>query len=254
MSTTGERVSSASGGFNPTFQRHVAAYREAARVLPDGPVLDVGAGVGHSFALLAPRPTTGIDLDPHALAGQARPTLVADMRALPFPSGAFASVLAVHSIEHVPDPRRALAEAARVLRPGGTALYVTPNRLTFGRPDEIVDPYHHVEWDAGQLRALLARTFPHVEVRGLFGSPRYLALVERERRTMDRALALDPLRLRRAVPRRARQRLYDAALRRARAAGDPAAAAIDPGDFHAADGPLDAALDLVAVCRTGGRR
>lgn len=252
MSTTGERVSSACGGFNPTFQRHVAAYREAARVLPGGPLLDVGAGVGHSFAPLAPRPTTGIDLNPDALAGQARPTVVADMRALPFPSAAFASVLAVHSIEHVPDPHRALAEAARVLRRGGTALYVTPNRLTFGRPDEVIDPYHHVEWDADQLHALLSRTFAHVEVRGLFGSPRYLALVARERRTMERALALDPLRLRRAVPRRARQRLYDAALRRARAADDPAAAAIEAGDFRVADAPLDAALDLVAVCRTGG--
>ena len=253
MSTTGERVSSARGGFNPTFQRHVAAYRQAARTLPDGPVLDVGAGVGHSHALLAPRPTTGVDLDPDALAGQARPTVVADMRALPFPSSAFASVLAVHSIEHVPDPRRALAEAARVLRRGGTALYVTPNRLTFGRPDEVIDPYHHVEWDAAQFHALLASTFAHVEVRGLFGSPRYLALLERERRTMERVLALDRLRLRRAVPRRARQRLYDAALRHARRAGDPGAAAIEPGDFHVADAPLDSALDLVAICRTGGR-
>lgn len=250
MTVSGERVSSAQGGFNPTFQRHVAAYREAARVLPGGPVLDVGAGVGHSFALLAPRPTTGVDRDAGALAGQARPTVVGDMRALPFPAATFASVLAVHCIEHVPDPERALAEAARVLVPGGSALYVTPNRLTFGRPDEVIDPYHHVEWDARQLHALLATTFAHVEVRGLFGSARYLALVARERRTMERLLTLDALGLRRAVPRRARQRLYDAALRRARAAPDPAAAAIQPGDFHVADGPLDAALDLVALCRT----
>ena len=40
---------------------------------------------------------------------------------------------AVHSIEHVPDPERALAEVARVLEPGGVAVFVTPNRLTFAR-------------------------------------------------------------------------------------------------------------------------
>jgi SAM-dependent methyltransferase len=248
VTTTGERVVTASGGFNPTYQRHVAAYREAAQALADGPVLDVGAGVGHSYALLDPRPTTGIDLDPGALAGQARPTVVGDMRALPFADDSFASVVAVHSIEHVPDPERALTEAARVLKPGGRAYYVTPNRLTFGRPDEIVDPYHYIEWDADQFRDLLLPHFASVHVYGLFGSDRYEALVAREKRVMDAAFRLDRFRLRRRLSRRARQRLYDGALSVARLRHDPAAAAITPEDFFAAEGPLDAALDLIAVC------
>ena len=36
-------------------------------------------------------------------------------------------------------------------KPGGAAVVVTPNRLTFARPDEIIDPYHYVEFDPGQL-------------------------------------------------------------------------------------------------------
>ena len=70
------------------------------------------------------------------------------MRSLPFADATFASVVAIHSIEHVPDPERMLAEVARVLAPGGRAMFATPNRLTFGRPDEIIDPYHYVEFDA----------------------------------------------------------------------------------------------------------
>ena len=100
-SISGERVSSAEGGFNPTFQRHVSAYRLCASLLPDGRVLDLGCGTGHSYRELAPRETVGVDIEPRALAGQQRETRAADMRALPFADGSFQSVLSVQSIEHV---------------------------------------------------------------------------------------------------------------------------------------------------------
>jgi SAM-dependent methyltransferase len=245
---TGERVVTPEGGFNPTWQRHVAAYALAEPELGPGRVLDLGCGVGHSFHLLAPRDTVGLDIDAGALAGQQRPTVVADMRAVPFADGSFMSVLSVQALEHVPDPERILSEAARLLEPDGVAVFVTPNRLTLGRPDEIIDPYHHVEFAADELRALCQRWFANVTVRGLFGSARYMELFDEERRTLDRLLGLDPLRLRRFVPNPARRRLYDVLLRRHRRADDPRALAITPEDFHLREDGLDAALDLVAVC------
>lgn len=249
---TGERVVTAQGGFGPTWQRHVAAYRLCAPFLPEGKVLDLGCGVGHSFGELAPRETVGVDIDADALAGQDRPTVVADMRSLPFDPADFASLLSVHSLEHVPDPERVLAEALRVVVPGGTAVFVTPNRLTFGRPDEIIDPYHWIEWDAEQLRALCAGVFLSVEIRGIVGSPRYQELVDEQHARLDKLLRLDPLRLRRWVPRRARQRLYDRMLTRARRDDDPRTAAITPEDFTLQDGGLEGCLDVVAVCTVPG--
>lgn len=249
MRVTGERVSTPEGGFGPTWQRHVAAYAAAADLLPaGGRVLDLGCGVGHSFSLLAPRETVGVDVAREALEGQERETVVADMRALPFPDASFEAAVAIQSIEHVPEPERALAEARRVLAPGGVAIFVTPNRLTFGRPDEIIDPYHEVEFDQHELRALCERFFDAVELRGLFGSERYLAIVERERRRLDQLLARDPLRLRRLVPRTARRWLYDRQLRRERVGREPDVP-IEVHDFELRNAPLDAALDLVAVCR-----
>ena len=116
--------------------------------------------------------------------------MVADMRALPFPDGSFASVLSVQSLEHVPDPERVLAEAARVLEPGGVAVFVTPNRLTLGRPDEIIDPYHHVEFDAGELRGAVPRALRRGRAcAGCSARPRYMELFDEERRTLDRLLA-----------------------------------------------------------------
>jgi len=249
MTVTGERVSTPAGGFNPTWQRHVAAYALCAPLLGPGRVLDLGAGVGHSYHLLAPRETVGLDLDARALEGQDRATVVADMRSLPFAKGSFDSVLAVQSIEHVADPERVLAEVARVLRPDGMAVFVTPNRLTFGRPDEIIDPYHYVEYSEDQLAELLAPRFEELEIHGLFGSERYLEIVDEERRRLERLLASDPLRLRRAVPRRLRQRLYDLMLTRARRTKDPRAARITPADFELRRDDIPACLDLVAVGR-----
>lgn len=250
MTVTGERVVTSEGGFNPTWQRHVAAYEQCARFLGPGRVLDLGCGVGHSFQLLAPRETVGMDLDPAALEGQERQTVVGDMRSIPFPDASFDSILSVHSIEHVPDPERVLAEARRVLAPGGTAVFVTPNRLTFARADEIIDPYHYVEYDPAQLRELASARFAQVELHGLFGSPRMLEWLEAQKQRLDATLRLDPLRLRRLVPRRVRQHLYDRRLtaERTRPGADPGVD-ITPRDFHLASDPLDEALDLIAVCR-----
>jgi SAM-dependent methyltransferase len=245
---TGERVVTPAGGFNPTWQRHVAAYALCEPELPPGPVLDLGCGVGHSYHLLTPRETVGVDIDARALVGQERETVVADMRALPCADDRFASVIAVQSLEHVPDPERVLAEVVRVLDPGGLAVFVTPNRLTLGRPDEIIDPYHHVEFDAGELAALCGAHFDRVGLRGLFGSMRYMELFDEERVKLDRLLRLDPLRLRRAAPVALRRRLYDMLLWRSRRSQDPRAAAITPDDFHLREDSLARCLDMCAIC------
>jgi SAM-dependent methyltransferase len=245
---TGERVTTAQGGFNPSFQRHRAEYRLCASLLGPGRVLDLGCGTGHSYEELSPRETVGVDVEPSALAGQQRETRVADMRALPFSAGAFASVVAIQSIEHVPDPERMLAEVVRVLGAGGRAIFITPNRLTFGRPDEIIDPYHYVEYDPQQLRGLCARFFETVEVLALHASPRYMAIHDQERRELDRLLALDPLRLRRFVPRRLAQRLYDRRLSGDRQTARPGALEIGPDDFWMSVDRLEQAIDLFAVC------
>lgn len=170
------------------------------------------------------------------------------MRELPFPDGRLDGAIAVHSVERVPDPERALAEMARVLKPGAVAVVVTPNCLTFARPDDIIDPYHYAEYDPAELSRLSGCCFGSVELTGIFGSAAYRAIVAREHTQLDALLRKDPLRLRRLVPRPVRQRLYDSRLRRERTGTDPAAAAITVADFRLEDRPLESALDLVAVC------
>ncbi len=250
---SGERVSTAQGGFNPSFQRHRAEYRLSAGLLGGGRVLDLGCGTGHSWTELRPRETVGVDVAASALEGQQRETHQADMRALPFATASFASVVSIQSIEHVPDPERVLAEVVRMLEPGGRAILVTPNRLTFGRPDEIIDPYHYVEYDSSQLAALCSPYFETVEILGLQVSDRYRAIHDDERRELDRLLARDPLRLRRLVPRRLRQYLYDQRLQGDRVTPRAGALEITVEDFWLESERLDQSIDLFAVC-SGPRR
>lgn len=253
VKATGERVFTQDSGFNATWQRHVAAYRLCAPLLPGGRVLDLGCGIGHSFDELAPRETVGVDVDPDALVGQQRETVAADMRDLPFEAGSFASVISVHSIEHVPDPDNVLSEVVRVLAPDGVAVVVTPNRLTFARRDEVIDPYHYVEFSADDLRRLCEPWFEEVELLGLFGSERYGELVADQLAKLDALLRKDPLRLRRLIPRGVRKRLYDRRLWRERQHPDPRAEEIEVTDFDVRDTGLDACLDVIAVCRRPAR-
>lgn len=247
---TGERIVTHEGGFNPTWQRHTANYQFAAGFLGPGSVLDLGCGTGHAAQFLVDHDTVGLDLDAGALAGQSRPTVRADLRQAPFGAGSFDSVVCLHAVEHVPDPQRVAAECARVVQSGGTVVLSTPNRLTFIRPDEIIDPYHEIEFDPDQLHALCVRHFASVEIHGLFGSERYMEFFRWERAKLDARLRLDPLRLRRFVPRRTKQRLYDWTLTRERAgSAHPLAASIGPEDFFLRRSDLHQSLDLFAVCR-----
>jgi ArsR family transcriptional regulator len=100
-----------------------------------GDVLDVGCGDGTTAAMLAPRARsyTAIDVSPTLLAAARRrlepgpevTLLCGDMHALPFAGGRFDQVLMFHVLTCTEEPRRALSEAARVLRPGGELTVLT---------------------------------------------------------------------------------------------------------------------------------
>lgn len=65
-----------------------------------------------------------------------------DHQRLTFPSDRFDLLFSSHVLEHVPDPRAALAEAHRVLRPGGRYIFTVPRAggaATSVRRAELID-------------------------------------------------------------------------------------------------------------------
>jgi len=102
-----------------------------AELSPRGPVLDVGAGTGGNERLLRPyAPLYAVDASLPAARGCVQlgyaGALLADGHRLPFPDGAFPTVGCFDVLEHLHDDRTAIAELARVCRPGGLVLASVP--------------------------------------------------------------------------------------------------------------------------------
>jgi 2-polyprenyl-3-methyl-5-hydroxy-6-metoxy-1,4-benzoquinol methylase len=122
---------------------------QAAGPLDGMRLLDLGAGMG-GFAVAAARRGARVSVCEYNRAycaiirlraarhGLHFPIANAAGEALPLPDRAFDAVVCWDVIEHVRDPRLVLAELARVLRPGGTALLTVINRRAW------VDPHYHI--------------------------------------------------------------------------------------------------------------
>ena len=118
--------------FRGMYQRFEDALR---RRIPAGAVvLDAGCGSGRVFRyeLATGCRVVGVDIgeelrDNPNIGERVR----GDLERLPFAAASFDAVLASHVMEHLPRPERALSEVARVLKPGGRLLLLTPNRFHY---------------------------------------------------------------------------------------------------------------------------
>ena len=177
-------------------------YRVAARriilpwilqdVEPSGEGLEIGAGLGGLTAqLLTLYPqfrmvATDTDVERVGMAeqvlsgfGQRASVQRADATALPFPDGRFDLVVSAAMLHHVIEWDKALAEAVRVLRPGGKLvgydmLNTAPARLmrvgerqgtTLLHPGQLKTTLDHLGLTALQTRSALAGTVMRFSAR-----------------------------------------------------------------------------------------
>ena len=100
---------------------------------PGDRVLDIGCGLGASLAFIRDKydaEVLGVDVEPVTVkrAGErlgAANVFFADAGCLPFEDGSFTVVLMECVLTLVPEPGKALMEAMRVLRPGGSLVVST---------------------------------------------------------------------------------------------------------------------------------
>lgn len=190
--------------FYPGIDSHwsAKAYREFAQhyLRPTDHVLDFGAGRGaepmHSFHGTVAR-VVGADVDSAVMENpHVDDAVVIDaFGRIDAPDRSFDAVVSAYVLEHLPDPARSFTEIARVLRPGGMFVFLTPNRFHYvpliasatphsfhvlvnkfrGRNEEDTFPTLYRANSRGRINALAARSgFSVVEVREVEQRPEYL--------------------------------------------------------------------------------
>lgn len=154
-------------------EKMIGRYSFGAAEAAGKDVLEVACGSGQGLGLLAQsaRRVIGgdytIDLVRGAATHYGRRVLLAavDAQSLPFRDGSFDLVLCYEALYYFPEAERFTAEAARVLRAGGTLIVVSVNPAWAGfNPSPHSTRYHR----APELRALLERHGFRPEVFGAF--------------------------------------------------------------------------------------
>jgi SAM-dependent methyltransferase len=109
------------------------ALLEPLLPLVEEPALEIGCGEGNNLVRLARRGRwVGVDLHPPKVRFAARNVAgahfaAADATALPFRTASFRTVFVRDLLHHMADPAPVLAEAMRVLAPGGRFCLLEPN-------------------------------------------------------------------------------------------------------------------------------
>jgi 2-polyprenyl-3-methyl-5-hydroxy-6-metoxy-1,4-benzoquinol methylase len=199
-------------------------------------VVDMACGEGYGTDVLArrARTVTGVDANPeaheHARLKYTRPGVRFARDLVESYDEPCDAVVFLQTIEHVQDPEAVLRHFRDLLRPGGAAYVSTPNVLTLAPPgaDKSDNPWHVKEYRAEEFRALCEGVFGQVELLGLFHA---------------RVLRAHELALRAGWDR------VHATLRITKPFYDRFTPAISARDFALRPGPLERALDFVAVLR-----
>jgi SAM-dependent methyltransferase len=129
------------------------------------PVLDVGCGEGELARYLPDGAWVGVDNSPAMLARAPRSARRAEAAALPFEDASFASVALLYVLYHLPDPADALAEAHRVLRPGGMVAVAAPSRHDSPELAHAL-PRAPLTFDAERTAEALEDQFIDIELEG----------------------------------------------------------------------------------------
>ncbi|MCX8073854.1 MAG: class I SAM-dependent methyltransferase [Candidatus Binatia bacterium] len=256
---TGERLHAGDPLFQADLARHVFAYSYAQVLARGKRVLDAGCGDGYGTALLAEvaEQAVGVDREARAIAAARqryqRPNLryeACSLEEVDKLGQTFDIICHFQVIEHLEDPKPFLFAAHKVLAKGGGLVITTPNRLL----SRIENPYHVHEYIADELQTVLSSVFPRVEMFGIWGNDKVMAFEEARVRQARRILRLDPLGLRKHIPRSlvewAYPRLARLVRRRIAQKGNPP---IETSDFSIRR-ETSGALDLLAICYCGNER
>ncbi len=181
------------GHFIDVWTRRVLIEEIAPAIGAAAVIADLGCSSGYLLEDLRARwpdaLLVGVDLVPAGLRAARgnvpdAELLLADVTSLPFADGSVDAIVSANLLEHVPDDGAALAQIARVLRPGGLAAIIVPaGPGLYDYYDRYLE--HERRYGRHELAYLARRAGLHIVRDGYVGSlvyPPFWAVKKRNRR------------------------------------------------------------------------
>ncbi len=209
---TAERSTHLDPSENVVFQRHLVAYKEAAKLIK-GKVLEIGSGEGYGIVELASIADSYIAVDKYPsyisteikekndiafIQAEVPPLKDIDSESVDF-------VVTFQVIEHIHNDKFFLREIKRVLKPGGKMIMTTPNRLM----SLTRSPWHIREYTPEAMRNIVKLFFSEIELRGVFGNEKVMDYYQKNKESVSRITKWDIFNMQYWLPRWILQVPYD---------------------------------------------
>jgi len=209
---TAERSSHLDPSENVIYQRHLIAYKEAAKII-SGTVLEIGSGEGYGIMELAPKAEHYIAVDKYNtqiseelkkennitfIQANIPPLIAIEDNSIDF-------VVTFQVIEHIKDDKQFLREIYRVLKPGGKMILTTPNILmSLSR-----NPWHFREYNPDEMRGVIESSFEKYELKGVFGNEKIFEYYIKNKESVNKIVRFDIFNMQYWLPRWILQIPYD---------------------------------------------
>lgn len=159
-------------GFNSSRVRLWQEIESFALMVPDGAlVLDAGAGEAPYKSLFSHARYESADFE-QVDKPYARSTYVCDLKSIPVADERFDYIVFNQVMEHLPEPKEALKELNRVLRPGGKIIYTGP--FFYEEHEQPYDFFRYTQFGLRYLFDASGFTVERLEwLEGYFGTVGY---------------------------------------------------------------------------------
>ncbi|MEC4813752.1 MAG: class I SAM-dependent methyltransferase, partial [Scytonema sp. PMC 1069.18] len=174
MEFTGERYVPSLGG--EIKYEHLHRYALCIEFVTGKSVLDIASGEGYGSALMAQyaESVVGVDISSEVVDYAAHEYgkfnnlkfTVGSCDSVPLLNHSVEVVTSFETIEHHDQHEKMMQEIKRVLKPEGTLIISSPNRLTYSDEPQYQNPFHVKELYYEEFISLLKQHFKYVKVYG----------------------------------------------------------------------------------------